>query len=182
MSEQLQVSNLPVLYNPTMYDTNIKCAKAVEPFVEPTVDELINTYQEQPPEERRSGIIENLYYSLRFSERNYQEISQLQFNGKIRHDNAIRERVDNYYNINVQQQAEEIYMAINALIQRDGWNPQRFGNYKLVKKSIDVKVGMDKALALNMLRLCGLTAIPQDIKFETTRIIEPSITSPVRTQ
>jgi hypothetical protein len=178
----LVVDNLPVLYNDKMYELNDMCAKAVEPFVEPTIEEHIESYQEEPPEERRSGIIENLYYTLRFSESDYKSIQTAQKNGKIRHDSALDADKSDYYNNRVQVQAEEIFMAINALIQRDNWNPQRFGNYKMVKRMIDAKSGMEKALALNMLRLCGLTAIPMDIRFEQTKIIEPSITSPVRTQ
>ncbi len=175
------IENLPILYDPKIADLINLCKQPIEMFTEIPIDDQIDSYQEEPSE-RRSGIIEALFYALRYSESNYKEITQLQFNGKIRHDTALRQRVDDYYNNNVQQQAEEITMCIDALIQRDGWNPSRFGNYKVIKRSIDSKVGMDKALALNMLRLAGLTAIPMDIKFEQTRIVEPSITSPVRTQ
>lgn len=181
MSEQIVVENLPILYDPKIVELQELCKQPIEMFTELTLDEQINNYQEEPTE-RRTGIIEKLFYSLRYSEDNYKEISQLQFNGKIAHDTAIRNRVDTYYNVKVQQQAEEITMAIDALIQRDNWNPKRFGNYKTIKLLIDSKVGMDKALALDMLRLCALTAIPMDIQFATTQIIEPSITSPVRTQ
>lgn len=169
-----QVENLPILYDQNIVDLINLCKQPIPIFTEMPLNEQIDSYQEEPSE-RRSGIIEALFYALRYSESNYKEITQLQFNGKIRHDTALRQRVDDYYNNNVQQQSEEITMCIDALIQRDGWNPQIFGNYKVIKRSIDGKVGMDKALALNMLRLAGLTAIPMDIRFEETQLIEPAI-------
>ena len=176
-----EVENLPVLYNQELADLIEKCQQPVDMFIDEPIEEQLENYQQIPQEDVRSGIIEGLYYALRFSTDDYMTVKRPQYNGKFAHDNMVRNDIEDYYNNRVQQQAEEIIQFIDGLVQRDGWNPYKFGNYKMIKVAIDKHQREQKALYLNMLRVCALTAIPMDIKFEETQIIEPTITSPQRT-
>ena len=176
-----EVENLPVLYNQELADLIKKCQQPVDMFIDEPIEEQLENYTQMPQEDVRSGIIEGLYYALKFSSDDYMTVKRPQYNGKFAHDNMVRNDIDDYYKNRVQQQAEEIIQFIDGLVQRDGWNPYKFGNYKMIKVAIDKHQREQKALYLNMLRVCALTAIPMDIKFEETQIIEPTITSPQRT-
>lgn len=177
----LAVDTLPVLYNPMIADLYRLAEKEIDIFPEPTIEEQLADFNGES-RHQPSGIIEGLYYALRYSQEDYNKISRPNFTGKIRHDNMIRDDIADYFANRVQQQADEIVQFIDGLIQRDHMPKEKFGNYKQIKLAIDKSDGKQKAMYLNMLRIAGLTTIPQDIKFEHVEIIEPSITSSVRTQ
>ena len=68
------VENLPVLYNQELADLIAKCQKPVDMFTEEPVEEQLDNYQQMPQEDVRSGIIEGLYYALRFSTDDYMTV------------------------------------------------------------------------------------------------------------
>lgn len=174
------VESLPVLYNPEIAKLYELAKQEISIFPELTIEEQLEDFRGESRREP-SGIIEGLYYALKFSQEDYNKISRPYYTGKIRHDNVVREDISDYYENRVQRQADEIVQFIDGLIQRDHMQPEKFGNYKQIKTAIDKSDGNQKAMYLNMLRIAGLTVIPQDIKFEHVEIIEPSITSSVRT-
>ena len=62
-----EVENLPVLYNQELADLIEKCQQPVDMFIDEPIEEQLENYQQMPQEDVRSGIIEGLYYALRFS-------------------------------------------------------------------------------------------------------------------
>jgi hypothetical protein len=180
---QMIVDTLPVLANkyPDLQKLEELAKMEIDIFVEPTIEQQLEEFSGHARQEP-SGIIEGLYYSLRYSQEDYNRISRPNYTGKLRHDNMVRDDIADYYENRVQQQADDIVQFIDGLIQRDHMPSEKFGNYKQIKTAIDKSDGKKKATYLNMLRIAGLTVIPQDIKFEHVEIIEPSITSSIRTQ
>ena len=179
----LMVDTLPVLYNnyPELERLEKVAKQEIDIFKTLTIEQELDGFSAQNRQEP-SGIIEGLYYALRYSQEDFNKISRPNFTGKIRHDNVINNDISDYYENRVQRQADEIVQFIDGLIQRDHMPSEKFGNYKQIKTAIDKSEGNSKAMYLNMLRIAGLTVIPQDIKFEHVEIIEPSITSSIRTQ
>jgi hypothetical protein len=179
----MNVDTLPVLYDPEMIRLQEQCAKPIEVFTNIPIEQQLDDYSEdEHNQEIRSGILEGLYTAIKFSDEDYYNTAKKpNFTGKFAHDNMVRQDIDNYYNERVPQQAEEIFTGITALIQRDGWNPKKFGNYEMFKIAIGKHTGLERAMDLYKLRTLASTAIPMDVKYQEPEIIEPSITSPIRT-
>jgi len=180
MTLQLQVYNSEL----ANFIKAVEGAEYVDFLPEIPIEEMIDDYKTEKPKEKetiKTGIIQSLYEILKRCDELYQRISKPQFNGNLRHDNALRDEIDYFYSDVCQMLADEILQHIHLLIQLDGYDTRIFGAWKLLARAIRESKGQKKCMLLNQLRITALTTIPTDLRYEQVEIIAPSITHQSRT-
>lgn len=128
-----------------------------------------------------SMILEHAKKVLKSSLDDYEEVSNRKPTNDLEEINKARTDDNNYLTKRVPAQLTQIMFYIEALIHRDNWDKQDFGDYKQVYLNAKEMTGWDRASKLAELRMCLMWAIPQDEYYSETQVIDPMFGSQSRT-
>lgn len=136
----------------------------------------LRSQAEAPP--RHSKNIESLYQLTLVIDAEMKSIMQPNFTGKLRVDNVIKERINQYYTVRIKQYARQIRIYISSLITVDGFSKDSFVGYEKLEELVAQNNGMKSEEFLLKLLNIARQVIPPDLHTANSFVVDSNAVDP----
>ena len=189
------VDTLPAIFNDEIYKIG-KIREALKNGVFDKVDNPLLTLQreydleddkklqyyaqQEETDPIHSANLENLYELCQIIQNEMKFVLQPNFNGKMRHDNMINDRINKYYDTGIKKFARQIRIYIDSLIQFDHLPANKFGDYRRLESLILKTDGVQSEEYLLKLLSIARQNIPPNLITENSYVIDSNAVDPNR--
>ncbi|MBL7015241.1 MAG: hypothetical protein ISR79_02625 [Nitrosopumilus sp.] len=186
MSEQIVVENLPVLFNNDIAiigQLRMDLKDGVFDRTETPILDMMNSHEsktnenieyarEQEVVPRNSANIESLFEFIQIVDHDMRYAMHPPFDGKIRNDHAVKNRLEKYYKVSVKKYARTFKIYFDGLIQYDNYPASVFDDYqRLVKlvENTDDEIADEYLLKLSTI---AKQMIPMNLHIENSYVVD----------